>query len=139
MTSFALTLMLATAPNGVAQPPVPLGQPQPFPQPFPQTAPPGVLLPQPAPIHEPIPVSPLPVFHHIPSHQEFAAAFRPAPGQYKVLMLHPGKCKPVEVCFTLPPGCPKLTVTKRMIRYDYGHCRVEIRFRLFGRVTVSHV
>src|SRR5262249_9693354 len=38
---------------------------------------------------------------------EFAESFKPAPGTYEVVLLHPDTCCPVKVCFTLPCGCPK--------------------------------
>lgn len=73
------------------------------------------------------------------THREFAQSFIPTPGTYKVTLIHPGSGCPVDVCFTLPPGCPKVRVGHRYIEFDYGHCReVEIRFALFGKVRVEY-
>jgi hypothetical protein len=70
---------------------------------------------------------------------DFCKSFKPAPGHYEVLFLHPVKCCPVWVCFTLPPGCAKVCCSKREIVFDYG-CRdkdVVIRFKLLcGGVRV---
>ena len=155
MTPLAMTLLLTVAqpqplvpfdpqPVPQAQPlPQPLpGQPQPFPgQPQPLPAEPQPLLP-PQVLPKPVPVVPalpaMPVFKSIPTHKEFAAAFTPHCGKFIVTMLHPRTCKPIEVCFTLPEGCPKVKVTRRKIEYDYGDIEVEIIFRLFGRVTVDY-
>lgn len=69
---------------------------------------------------------------------EFAAAFKPAPGTYKVVMLHPRTCCPVEVCFTLPCGCPKVKVTRHELEFKYGRTEVEIHFKHNGRVKVKN-
>ena len=62
---------------------------------------------------------------------DFAATFKPLPGTYEVTFLHPCSKCPVNVTFTLPPGCPKMIVSKRDIYFDYGKSYVDIRFRLF--------
>jgi hypothetical protein len=61
---------------------------------------------------------------------EFAASFRPLPGRYEVLLVHPKTGCPVKVCFTLPPGCPrKVRVNGHKIVFDYKCQRdVVIRF-----------
>ncbi len=69
---------------------------------------------------------------------EFAASFKPLPGRYEVLLIHPKTCCPVKVCFTLPPGClRKMRVSKHKIVFDYK-CQhnVVIRFLPFGKVWV---
>lgn len=71
---------------------------------------------------------------------EFLAAIgpQPLPGPYKVCLIHPKSCKPVEVCFTLPCGCPKIRTNRHVLEFDYGKCEVEIRFRHSGKVDVYH-
>jgi len=69
--------------------------------------------------------------------EEFAATFRPAPGTYEITFLHPRKKCPVNVTFTLPPGCPKMRVHRCDIEFDYGKHEVEIRFGLCGKVMVT--
>jgi hypothetical protein len=82
--------------------------------------------PTPMPALAPAPVRPVTI-------GEFAATFRPAPGNYEVVFVHPVTCCPVKVCFTLPCGCPKVKISKRMIVFDYGrHHVVRIRFKLLG-------
>jgi len=71
--------------------------------------------------------------------EEFAHAFKPAPGDYEVWLIHPGSECPVKVCFTLPCGCPKVCVTCRQIVFDYGHCEtVKIRMAICGTVRVVY-
>lgn len=77
----------------------------------------------------PTPVRPLTV-------EEFAATFRPEPGTYEVLFLHPVSKKPVNVTFTLPPGCVRVRWEKREIVFDYGKQVIRLRFRLLGKVAV---
>ena len=70
---------------------------------------------------------------------EFAQVFKPAPGNYDVLMIHPVTGCPIRVCFTLPPGCPRVCVGKRTLDFDYGCCSVTIRFTLLcGKVRVLY-
>ena len=98
--------------------------------------PPGVTLPppQPVPALPPatvVPVRPLTV-------NEFAASFKPLPGSYEVLLLHPKTCCPVKVCLTLPPGCiRKVRVNGHKIEFVYKCQRdVVIRFLHNGKVWV---
>ncbi len=81
-----------------------------------------------------------PVFSRVPTHYEFAKCFVPVPGYHRVKILHPRTKCPVQVCFKLPAcACPpKVRVGRRSIEYDYGDLEVEIKFRLFGRVTVDY-
>lgn len=73
------------------------------------------------------------------THYEFAKAFVPIPGRYEIDFIHPGICKKVvHVCFTLPPGQPCVRTHKRSLEFDYGSCRVEVRFTLFGNVRVDY-
>jgi hypothetical protein len=93
--------------------------------------PPDAVLPPPPP--QPI-VPPPP-----PSVAEFVANFKPLPGVYDVTVIHPVTCKPVNLCFKLPEGCPKVHCTKRSIEFEYAcGCDVEIVFRLGGRVGVEY-
>lgn len=70
--------------------------------------------------------------------EEFARCFRPTPGTHHVCLIHPVTCRPVEVCFTLPPGCPKVRVRHREVEFDYGRHEVEIEFRRNGTVHVDY-
>jgi hypothetical protein len=90
--------------------------------------PPVVIVEAPPPVLVPV----------VPTVSEFAKAFQPLPGLHKVVLLHPKTCRPVEVCFRLPPGCPKVKASKHRIEFDYGKCEVTIRFRLTGRVDVDY-
>ena len=85
----------------------------------PQAPPPSIVLP----------VKPL-------THQEFAKIFQPLPGNYQVVLIHPGSRQPVQVSFTLPPGNPRVRVHHRDLVFDYGRHEVEIRFALHGKVRV---
>lgn len=86
-------------------------------------------LPPPTPMPTtlaPVPIRPI-------SLGEFAAGFKPAAGNYDVVFVHPVKCCPVKVSFCLPPGCPQVRVTKRVLEFDYGHHHyVRITFKLLG-------
>jgi hypothetical protein len=124
------------------QPAPVLPQPQPLPQPNPSY----VFPPQQPPVVQPptgptyvIPPQPGPVFYpKAMTHYEFAKVFVPVPGTHKVTLIHPCKGNCVDVCFNLPPGCPKVCVGHKYIEFDYGHCEVEIRFCLFGKVRVDY-
>lgn len=83
------------------------------------------ILPPPSVLTSPAPASAFTL-------RDFAKSFTPAPGDYEVILLHPTKCYPVKVCFTLPPGCPKVHVTKRQLEFDYGKREVRIRFPILG-------
>ena len=69
---------------------------------------------------------------------EFAKGFEPIPGLHTVCLIHPKSCRPVEVCFKLPPGCPKVKATEHRLQFDYGKCEVTIRFRHNGTVDVDY-
>ncbi|MCZ2340842.1 MAG: hypothetical protein LC104_03495 [Bacteroidales bacterium] len=133
MTSLLLSLALTTQtvtpaqmpfPPGFASPPAPLTYPTPL-----------------SPAY-PAPVAGVPSMSLFPAppmtHQQFAAIFQPIPGTHKVVLLHPKTGQPVEVCFTLPPGCPKVNVGRRYLEFDYGRVEVEIRFGCCGRVKVDY-
>jgi hypothetical protein len=90
-------------------------------------------LPPPAVVAPPvaIPVRPLTL-------GEFAASFKPLPGKYEVLLVHPKTGCPVKVCFTLPPGCVRcVRANGHKIVFDYK-CQhdVVIRFLHGGKVWV---
>jgi len=73
------------------------------------------------------------------THREFAATFRPAPGTYDVVLLHPVTNQPVQVSFTLPPGEARVRTWPRQLNFDYGGRRdVSIRFLADGRVRVTN-
>ena len=74
------------------------------------------------------------------THREFAETFKPAPGTYDVVILHPVTHKPVQVTFTLPPGAARnVRSFLRQINFDYGGRRdVTIRFLGDGRVRVTN-
>src|SRR5580700_8359868 len=74
--------------------------------------PPPLVLPAPTPTLVPCP-TPIAVC-------DFARSFRPAPGTYEVLFVHPTKGCPVRVYFTLPPGCPRVCCHNRDLTFDYG-------------------
>lgn len=70
---------------------------------------------------------------------QFASAFRPAGGDYRVLLLHPCTGQPVEVCFHLP--CARLeefNVRRHELEFEYDDFEVEIRFKRDGRVRVVY-
>lgn len=95
-------------------------------------------LPPPPPV---IVEAPPPVFVPAPAAltvSEFARVFQPVAGHHKVWLVHPKTCRPVEVCFRLPPGCPKVRASKHRIKFDYGRCEVEIKFRGSGAVDVEY-
>jgi hypothetical protein len=70
---------------------------------------------------------------------EFATAFKPAPGKYEVVLVHPRTGRPVPVAFTLPDGPPpKMYVGRHELAFDYGRAAVVVRFGLRGRVRVSY-
>lgn len=70
---------------------------------------------------------------------DFACSFRPAAGAYRVTLIHPKTCCPVDVCFTLPCGCAKsVTANKSTLRIAYPGLfnDLVIRFRHDGTVSV---
>src|SRR4051812_14738073 len=87
--------------------------------------------PRPLPSSPPAEVRPMTV-------AEFAAHFKPAPGTYEVLLIHPGSGCAVPVQFTLPCGCPKVRVHRRQIDFDYGRDDVSIRSQICNKVKVSY-
>jgi hypothetical protein len=120
-------------PSYVAQPvqeelPAPLPSPSPF---GPTLAPPVQTLPPPG--HTTL----LPAY--VPTHREFAASFRPEPGNYQVTLMHPYTHCPVKVCFSLPPAClKKMHVDRNELEFDYGKVEVELNFKRSGRVEVEY-
>jgi hypothetical protein len=88
-------------------------------------------LPAPRPVPVPAPVRALTL-------GEFANSFKPAAGCHEVLLVNPVTCCPVWVKFTLPCGCPKVCVSKREVKFNYGRSVVRIRFRLRGRLVVIY-
>jgi hypothetical protein len=116
---------LATAQFAPSLPDSPYG-----PLPMPQAVP-G--LPSPAIVPAPavLPIHPFTV-------NEFVASFKPVPGKYEVMLIHPKTGCPVKVCFTLPPGCLRtVRVNAHKIAFVYKHqCDVVIRFLHNGNVWV---
>ena len=95
----------------------------------PSPALPADQLPRPTPLPGPV-VKPMTV-------EQFAEAFKPQPGKYEVVLVHPKSGCPVKVCFELPPGCPsKVRWTKHVLEFDYGRASVRIRFYHNGDVKV---
>ena len=95
----------------------------------------------PAPLAPPpaaTPPVPPPAVVRVPTLEEFAATFRPAPGSYEVTILHSRSGCPVTVCFTLPPGCPKVCVHRHQIDFEYPCEDVRIRCQIGGKVKVSY-
>jgi hypothetical protein len=87
----------------------------------------------------PAPVVPAPpAVVRVPTLEEFAATFRPVPGTYEVTILHSRSGCPVTVCFTLPPGCPKVCVHRHQIDFEYPCEDVRIRCQIGGKVKVSY-
>jgi hypothetical protein len=72
---------------------------------------------------------------------EFAKVVKPLPGKHEVLLCHPYTGQPIRVCFTLPPGCPKVILRKKLLCYeidfDYGRFEVELNFGCRGRFRVD--
>jgi hypothetical protein len=93
-----------------------------------------IVVPGPAVVPAPTAVRPMTL-------AEFAEAFKPAPGTYEVVLLHPDTCCPVKVCFTLPCGCPKkVRVFKRTLTFVYdGYEKVRIHFPLCGTARVTYL
>jgi hypothetical protein len=108
------------------------GPPQLIQSPIRESAPPPFVVPG-----APIPVIQQPI--QPMSVDDFACSFQPAAGTYRVTLIHPKTCCPVDVCFTLPCGCAKkITTTKYTMRIVYPGLfnDVVIRFRLDGSVSV---
>jgi hypothetical protein len=124
---FPASLAAATQDN---PPPLPKEPPLVIPhQPMPGVPMPGVpMLPPPGPV----------VHTTAFRHGEFAKMFKPMPGMHKVTFIHPYTCCPVDVCFTLPCGCPKVICKKNELEFSYGRKEVEIKFYKCGDVKVTH-
>jgi hypothetical protein len=90
-------------------------------------------MPQPAPVPPPavLPLQPMTV-------AQFVSTFKPLPGKYEVMLIHPKTGCPVKVCFALPPGCiRKVSASGHRIVFDYKcQCNVVIRFLHGGKVWV---
>ena len=101
-------------------------------------APLPIIIGQPVDVPPVVLIQPRIIVNRVPTLDEFAASFKPAPGKYEVVILHPVTCEPVKVCFCLPEGCPKkVKVHNREIDFDYGRSEVSIRFIRDGRVRVT--
>ena len=106
--------------------------------------PPGVIVSEPAPAVRVVPDDQLPPPTPLPppavkalTIEQFVEGFKPQPGKYEVLLVHPKSCQPVKVCFELPAGCPrKVRYTKHVLEFDYGRDSVRIRFLHNGDVKV---
>lgn len=134
MNSLLLGLALSAPQTAVAHPPRPVVfQPAPV-----VVAPPVIGRPAFYPPFAPGEPYLRPPHGHAMTLEEFARCFRPTPGTHHVCLIHPVTCRPVEVCFTLPPGCPRVRVSRREIEFDYGRREVEIQFRRNGRVEVDY-
>ncbi len=122
-----------TTPANVGEPPPGPGEPPPVPVP-------DTPLPAPRPLVTPPAVPPPAVaVGRALTLREFAASFQPLPGTYKVVLQHPVTCAPVEVCFTLPPGCPRrVRVRPRELDFVYRGHTVAIRFVHNGTVRVRN-
>jgi hypothetical protein len=86
----------------------------------------------------PVPLTTTPTRPMTP--QQFVDTFKPAPGTYDVVLLHPATNRPVQVTFTLPEGTArKVRTFPRQINFDYvGGRDVSIRFLADGRVRVTN-
>ena len=82
--------------------------------------------------------APPPIVVQAPTLEEFAASFKPAAGTYEVTILHSRTCCPVTICFTLPPGCPKVCLHRHQLDFEYPCEDVRIRCQIFGKVKVSY-
>lgn len=124
----SLSLLLGLLAAAVAQ------EPPPPPRPMDDVPPPVISPYVPAPFPTPAPVEAMP----IPTHRQVAEALQPLPGKYRVVMIHPCTCRPVEVCFELPDRCAKFVrATSNEIEIRYGLCKfVKIRFYKNGDVRV---
>jgi len=108
---------------------------------------PQLLQPPPPIVAQPLPAGPAPIVVmpplpagvSPPTAAEFAAGFKPLPGAYEVVLLHPFTGQPVKVCFTLPytKGCYRVRVRPRYIEFDAPDRAVEILFLRNGRVEVE--
>lgn len=109
------------------------------PPPVPGEPPPVPVQDIPLPAPRPLGAQPAVTVARAPTPGEFASSFRPLPGTYKVVLQHPVTCAPVEVCFTLPPGCPRrVRVRPRELDFVYPGHTVSIRFVHNGTVRVRN-
>lgn len=126
LSAFGFT-SLASVASAQFEPQVPPspGPLPPTPQAVPDLPPPAIAPPA------VLPVRPLTV-------GEFAASFKPLPGRYEVLLIHPKTGCPVKVCFTLPPGCiRRVRANGHKIEFVCkGQRDVVIRFLHGGKVWV---
>jgi hypothetical protein len=105
-------------------------------QPVPQLPPPGRPQPLPQPLPPPMAVPQAPVAFTLP---DFSRGFAALPGKHQVWFVHPCSKRPVEVCFTLPPGRMKrFEVDDRDIEFEFEKCEVRIEFRKNGTVKVEY-
>lgn len=120
-----LAASFASAQFAPSVPGAPSGLPL-VPQVVPDLPPPSI-----APSPSLVPVRPLTV-------GEFVSSFKPLPGRYEVLLIHPKTGCPVKVCFALPPGCiRRVKVNGHRIEFVYkGQHDVVIRFLHGGKVWV---
>jgi len=81
---------------------------------------------------------PTPAVVRVPTLDQFAATFKPAPGKYEVMIIHPVTGDPVKVAFTLPEGNLKAVhVRPREIDFEFARSEVSIRFIRTGAVRVT--
>jgi hypothetical protein len=83
-------------------------------------------------------VPPTPAVVRVPTLDQFAASFKPAPGKYEVTVVHPVTGDPVKFAFTLPEGNLKAVhVRPREIDFEYARTEISIRFIRNGSVRVT--
>jgi hypothetical protein len=81
---------------------------------------------------------PTPTVVRVPTLDQFAASFKPAPGRYEATVIHPVTGDPVKFSFTLPEGNLKAVhVRPREIDFEYARTEVSIRFIRNGSVRVT--
>jgi hypothetical protein len=104
-------------------------------------APPPLLYTAPTPLVAVpmVPAQALPAGVSAQTPAEFAGNFKPMPGSYEAILLHPFTLQPVKVCFTLPrtQGNYWTRVRPRLIQFDSPDHVVEIRFLRNGQVEVD--
>ncbi len=109
------------------------------PQVVPQALPGPALTPSVSPAPSATIVTPAPLARPL-SVREFASVFKPVCGSHQVMLVHPFTGCPVQVCFNLPNGCPKVKVHfRRELEFNYGRQgNVEIHFDRSGRTWVEY-
>jgi hypothetical protein len=70
--------------------------------------------------------------------EEFARCFRPTAGGHSEWVIHPITHQPVEICFDLPHGSPRVEVNRRSLEFDFGRREVGIQFLPNGTVDVRY-